>query len=106
VDAITEEEYKRKWAERENKRTRYNPAAAQQRGGRRTRIHRSRTSARTSTRTTKYVSVSQIHAITKLEWKKKKVTSYPLSLWTLDKHNNAPTSYKRKLKITNTNICS
>ena len=33
VDAIIEE-YKRKWNNRENKRTRYNPAAASQGGGR------------------------------------------------------------------------
>ena len=33
VDAIIEE-YKRKWTDRENKRTRYNPAAASQGGGR------------------------------------------------------------------------
>jgi len=36
VDAIIEE-YKRKWDERENKRLRYNQAAASQGGGRRAR---------------------------------------------------------------------
>jgi hypothetical protein len=70
VDAIIEE-YKKKWKNREDKRTRYNPAAASKR--RRTpRTPRSRTPARTSTsaRTTEHITVFWTHAITKLEWKK------------------------------------
>jgi hypothetical protein len=73
VDAIIEE-YKKKWNDREDKRTRYNPAAASQGGGRQTEARRGpgRPPGRQQQgATTKYHTVFKTHAITKLEWKQR-----------------------------------